>query len=693
MKQGASGPFGAQLKALREAAGYTQEELAAIAGVSVHAVSALERGTRRRPHVETVRALSAALDLSAAARDALVGSARPLTVDDQDLKDFLPLPLTSLVGRDADVQTLGQWLADSTIRLITLVGSGGVGKTRLALHLAHAIAEERSNRVRFVPLAPIRDPAFVAQTIGEALGLPDVDSVDLAHRARVVCEEKPTLLVLDNFEHVLDAAPLVAELLTLNPSLRVLATSRASLRVRGEREYLVGPLELGASVEATAPEALARSAAVHLFEERVRDVRPDFRLTSMNALTVASICRRLDALPLALELAAPWMKVLTAEDLLRQLDIDVLLSAVGAGDLPERQQTMNATVAWSYQLLAPDDQRAFRRFAALPGLFPIDAAAEVLAGRETVANNIDEALRAAAGLIEKSLLLRAETSAVATCPLYYMLETVRAYAALELAAAGERDEAMEGLVRYCTREASLAAEGLVGLAQIEWLNRVQEDLETYRSALRWLIERDRPAEAAHIAWNLMWFWIIRGHSTEGLRWYQQILEMPSLPPAAAATTLIGAASMWYTQANLEDARRALTRALVLAQESADRDAIVQAEFVFGHVEHTAGNLSAARDRFARSVEGFRAAGNPWGTGHVLTAMAWVALASGDTSEAESLLDQADPVLRDAGPWFLSLGAYIRAILAVRRGLADEAFALVRESLTRIRDLQDKFAFV
>ena len=385
MKAGVSRSFGAQLKALREAAGFTQEELATIAGLSVHAVSALERGERRRPHVETVRALSAALDLTGALRDALFESARAPAhtgvVD--DLSAFsMPLPPTALLGRDADLHTLRQWLADPAARLITLTGPGGVGKTRLALELARAIAAEAAARVAFVPLAAIRTPAFVASAIAEALGLSDVTALDLPRRARVACADRPTLLVLDNFEQILDAAPLVVDLLTSVASLRVLATSRAPLRVRGEREYAVGPLELEVDAGAMSPADLARSPAVRLFVERVRDVQPDFRLTSANGPTVAAICRRLDALPLALELAAPWMKVLTAEDLLRRLGHDVLLSTAGPRDLPERQQTMNATVAWSYQLLGPNERHAFMRLGALPGRFPIEAAAAVLAGGE-----------------------------------------------------------------------------------------------------------------------------------------------------------------------------------------------------------------------------------------------------------------------------------------------------------------------
>ncbi len=695
MKVGAPGSFGAHLKALREAAGYTQEELATIAGLSVHAVSALERGERRRPHVETVRALSAALDLTGPTRDALLRSARapvPTTAVDELNAVSLPLPLTGLLGRETDVQTLRHWLADPAARLITLIGPGGVGKTRLALELARAIADEGSTRVALASLAAIRDPALAACAIAEALGLADLTAVDLPRRARAACDGHPTLLVLDNFEQVLDAAPLVADLLISAPTLRLLVTSRAPLRVRGEREYALGPLALEAGAEAMSPADLARVPAVRLFVERVRDVQPRFQLSSANGPTVAAICRRLDALPLALELAAPWIKVLTAQDLLRRLEHDVLLSTVGLRDLPGRQQTMNATVAWSYQLLSPDEQRAFRRFGALPGRASIEAATAVLAGREGSSAGIGEALGALAGLIDKSLVLRAETS-VASRPLYRMLETIRAYGALELTAAGEHDDALEGLARYCTREAALAAAGLVGPLQAEWLDRVHDDLENYRGALTWLIGRGRPAEAANVAWGLRYFWVIRGHAAEGLRWYEQILNLPSLPPAAESRALLGVTAMCYTQGELGRARIGLARALALAHDAGDMDLVAQAEHLFGHVEDVLGNANAARDRFTRSVEGFQALAIPWGAGSALIGMAKVALTIGDAAEAERLLDQATSVLRHSGPWFLALVPYLRAVLAVQRGNPDQAIALVRESLTRIRELHDKFAFV
>ena len=695
MTLGAPRSFGAHLRALREAAGYTQEELATIAGLSVHAVSALERGERRRPHVETVRALSAALDLTGPVRDAFVGSARApsITTAVDELSGVpLPLALTPLLGRDADVATLREWLADAALRLITVTGPGGVGKTRLALEVAHAIAADGVSRVLFVPLAATRTPAFVAPAIAETLGLSNVTAVDLPKRARVACVDRRILLVLDNFEHVIEAAPLVAELLTAVASLKLLITSRALLHVRGEREYAIGPLTLKPDAERMAPADLARMPAVRLFVARVRDVQPGFRLTSANGPTVTAICRRLDALPLALELAAPWMKVLTPEDVLRRLERDLLFSTVGPRDLPERQQTMNATVAWSYQLLDAGEQRAFRRFGVLPGLFPIDAAAAVLAGRDDVPTD-GEALRATAGLIDKSLLLRAEASVVATCPVYQMLETVRAYAAVQLAAAGERDDAMEGLVRYCTREAALAASGLVGPAQAEWLNRVREDLESYRGALTWLIERGRSREAADIAWALMFFWLIRGHAVEGLGWYEQVLNLPSIPPASESRALVGAAIMWYAQGDQSRAHAGATRALALADAAGDGEMIAQAEHLLGYVEYALGNMKASGDRFGHSIDRFRTLAIPWGIGYSLSGMAAVVLATGDARHAERLLEEAASVLRDSGPWFLSLGRYMRAVLAFRLGDFDQAIALVRDSLTHIRELHDTFAFV
>jgi predicted ATPase len=270
--------------------------------------------------------------------------------------------------------------------------------------------------------------------------------------------------VLDNCEHVMDGMSVVASLLAAAPSVRVLATSRTPLRIGGEREYPVGPLALEA--DRAVPDRLA--PAVRLFADRAMAAAPDFALTGTNVSVVNAICRQLDALPLAIELAAPWLKVLRPDDLLRRLYDDVLPPVLERRDLPERQQTMNATVAWSYRLLSTDEQRTFRCLGVLPGSFPIEAAAAVLSAGPEPPVAADDALLMVARLIERSLLLRAERPS-GVRPLYRMLETVRAYAGLELAASQESDVAMAGLARYCVTAAAVAGEHLTGHAQGEWL--------------------------------------------------------------------------------------------------------------------------------------------------------------------------------------------------------------------------------
>jgi predicted ATPase/DNA-binding XRE family transcriptional regulator len=690
-----AGSFGAQLKGLREAAGFTQEELATIAGLSVHAVSSLERGQRRRPQLDTVRALAGALELDTEARDALFESARTTASDTvvEELTGGLPLAPTNLIGRDEALLTLQHWLTQPSMRLITLTGPGGAGKSRLALEVAHTVVADGATRVVYVPLAAIQEPSFVALGIAEAIGLSDLTAQELPARARMACGDRATLLLLDNFEHVLKAAPLAAELLKSIPSLKLLVTSRAPLRVRGEREFAVGPLDLdtGESSDAPQPADLDSSPAVQLFIERVRDVQPDFRLSPENCATVRAICQKLDALPLALELAAPWMKTLTADDLLRRLDRNVLLSPVGSRDLPERQQTMSATIAWSYRLLGPNEQRTFRRLGVLRGRFRIEAAVAVLADLHASPLASGDMLGGVADLIDKSLLLRAETS-FAKRPRYQMLATVRAYAAAELVASGESDAALEGLAAYCAREANGARAGLAGASQVEWLDRIRDDLENYRTTLDWLIERERAADAADVAWNLLFFWLIRARGIEALQWCQRVLNLPRVPPRTEAKALVAGSVMLFTQGQVDQAREWLTRALALGPDI-DADVRAMAEILFGHVEQSGGHLEAARQRFTGSLDRFRTLSSAWGIGNALMGMASVALASRDIVTAERLLDEATSALQHAGPWFLNLPLYIRANLAVQRGQADVAIEYARKSLICSRELHDKFAFV
>ena len=686
MKGGAPGSFGAQLRLLREAAGFTQEELATIAGLSVHAVSALERGQRRRPHLETVRSLAIALDLPPTVRDSLVQIARGATGDRSNLDaGWLPQVHTALVGREEDLRILQDWLSRSTPRILTLVGPGGVGKTRLALEMAHEAANARGVTVVFVELASIRDSSFVASAVAEAFGATDVTLADLPRRVRASCAGRSTLLLLDNFEHVLDAAPLVADLLAAVAPLRVLATSRAPLRIRGEREYPLGPLALEASPRPAHADQAGPSAAVRLFLARVHDFDPAFQLTDANASVVTSICRRLDALPLAIELATPWLKALRPEELLRRLHHDVLATGIGRRDLPERQQTMNATVEWSYQLLSPDEQRVFRRLGALPSRFPIEAATSVCEYATA-----GDTQRAVAGLIERTLLLRSE-GVLASRPLYQMLETVRAYALAALAASGERDRAGDGLAVYCVATARTADRGLLGPAQSEWLHRVRDDLDSYRNGLTWLIERERGEEASEIVSCLLHFWLIRGHTAEGLGWYERVLALPVLTPAARAAAHAGACVMRYAQGDIDGARSDAERALALSDQG--HMAAALAWSILGHVAVAVGDLAVARRSFQTVVDRFRPLHIPWVTGNALAGLASVSLADGSFEDTDRLLADATAVLAGEGPWFSEIIFYVRAVLSVRRGRPLEAIAVVGESLAHIRVLRDRFALV
>ena len=500
------------------------------------------------------------------------------------------------------------------------------------------------------------------------------------------------LLVLDNFEQVLDAAPVVADLLGAVASLRVLVTSRAPLRLRGERDYAVRPLGLDVSSELTSPADWAQIPAVRLFVERVRDVLPDFRVTSTNGPAVAAICRRLDALPLALEIAAPWIKVLTAEGLRERLEHDGLLSAVGARDLPERQQTLTATVAWSYHLLDTTEQRAFRRLCALPGTFSIETATAALAGRDEAASSQMETLHATATLIDKSLLVRADTDESSRTR-YHALEAVRAYAFGELTSSGEIDDAMEGLIRHATREARLAADGLIGFDQAAWLERVRQDRETYRLVLGWLLHHDRAEEAAEITWRLIFFFFIRGPAAEGARWYRQILAAPNLSKAAEAQALVGDASMRYSLGDLGQARTELERVLAMGDAAGDLALPPFAQLVLAHVDHAEGRARDACARFLESIEGHRALNTTWAVGNGLSGLAGALMALGDDAGAEARVREADGALRDVGRWFRALALYVHAMLDVRRGDAGAALAHVRESMICIRVLHDKFAFV
>ena len=384
-----SATFGEQLKHYRERAGLTQEELGERAGLTASAIGMLERGERRQPYPHTVRQLAAALALADTERDALIGAvprrggnATPgaPAVGPQAPLAGLPGSLTALIGRERELAVTRTLLTSPATRLLTLTGPGGIGKTRLALAVAAAAADGFPGGIRFVPLAALRDPARVLAAVAEACDVREADDAVLLERLAATLDDRRLLLLLDNCEQVAEAAPRVAALLLACPHLKVLATSRAAWRVRGEQEYRVPPLVLPAGEVRDDLAGLLQTPAIALFVARAREARPDFAPTAANGAVLAAICARLDGLPLAIELAAARVALLPPAALLAQLERGLGVLAGGPRDLPDRQRTMRDTLAWSEALLTPAERALFRRLAVFAGGWTLAAAAACAPG-------------------------------------------------------------------------------------------------------------------------------------------------------------------------------------------------------------------------------------------------------------------------------------------------------------------------
>ncbi|HMA37425.1 MAG TPA: tetratricopeptide repeat protein [Chloroflexia bacterium] len=598
----------------------------------------------------------------------------------------LPTQPTALIGRAHELAALAGLIPDAAGRVITLTGPGGTGKTRLALQAAAALLDTFADGIYFVPLASVYHPAMVVPTIAGVLGIAEVRHRPLFLSLTDYLAERQMLLVLDNFEQVLAAARWVATLRAAAPNLRVLVTSRERLHLPGEQEFPVPPLPLPDPAHLPPPAVLAEIAAVALFVERARAVRPDFALTAENAAAVAAICARLDGLPLALEVAAARSKLFTPTALLERLEGRVTLRLGGGLGTPAHQQTLHGTIDWSYDLLRADEQILLRRLAVFAGGWTLEAAEAVTAGADLDDYRVRELLL---GLVNKSLVVAEEAAG------YRFLELLRQYAAEKLDAAGETEALRRRHASYFLALAEEAAPALRSGAQRAAVARLEGAHDNLRAALEWALTADA-ATTLRLVGSLWYFWGLRGYWSEGHAWLLKGLQQPGAqaPTAARARALTGVVALDAELGNYADARARGAEALAIWQALGDRAGRARTQAWLAAALIFSGDGPGARLLLEESLAICREVGDPWGCAHALNILGLVRAAQGDSAAACAAYEECLALFRQVGDQWataLPLANFGRVVLF--SGDPERAAALATAGLALAREVGNKGGIV
>jgi predicted ATPase len=670
--------------------------LAERAGLGVATLKALERDQRQRPHLNTLMLLADALGLAPADRDALLDSSQsrertgqPPAPVDEPLPPSVepphgiqtePLPawLTSFVGREVEVETLRTLLDPlvSDVRLLTLIGPGGVGKTRLAVKAADDLSRAYTDGVAFVDLAPLVDARLVSASMARALALHESSG----HSARDLLVQhlrpRQVLLVLDTFEHLMGATPLVAELLQECPHLALLMTSRTALQLRAERRLRIAPLAVPAVGQVSLKEVVA-SPSVRLFVERAHAVAPEFVLDSSNARAVAEVCRRLDGIPLAIELAAARAALLQPASLLQRLERRLPLLTRGAADLPERQQTLRQTLGWSHTLLGSAEQVLFRRLAVFAGGATLDAVEEV--------STLEDVLEPLAALVDDSLVFK--TLDAENEPRFGMLDSVREYADERLIESDEVDATRRRHAAFFLELAERSVAELRGPDQFVWLERMEHDHANLRAALDWLTQHDDLELALRLATATTWFWLRRGYFTDAQRLFGLLSVTEGQSGRLLASALIAAGRLAALVGDWDAQSRYNAEALRLFSELEDPPGIAGAVTDVGTAYWEQGRLEQAEVHLQEGLRRFRALGSPDRIGNALLPLACVFRDKGDFPTARPLYAEALTLCRAVGDHVGAAHALNNlGWLELYGGQAEPARRLAEESLAIRRSL-------
>jgi predicted ATPase/DNA-binding CsgD family transcriptional regulator len=596
----------------------------------------------------------------------------------------LPVWLTGFVGREREVAEVGALFRAGT-RLLTLTGPGGVGKTRMAVRLATMLTPDFPDGVTFVGLAPVADPSLVLPTIAQALGVREAGNRPLIERMGKLLGARRLLVVLDNLEHLAAAAPQLVDLLAACPGLTLLVTSRVVLRLSGEQVYPVGPLALPEATRPLASREAAEQEAVALFVQRAQAADPTFALTTENAATIVEIVRRLDGLPLAIELAAARVRSLTAGALLTRLSDRLRVLTGGARDLPERQRTMRNTVAWIHDLLAPDEQVLFRRLAVFADGWTLDAAEAVSGAAGDLATDVLDGM---SSLVDKSVVARWDGATPdGVEPRFAMLETIREYGREQLAASGEEPAVRTAHAAYFLTLAEQSVPDRYERGNPPAAARLPVELGNLRASLAWAFEHGQAETAVRFGGALAYFWWRSGSHQEGVDWLDRVLAMEGASPTARARALLGSGRFAQERGDPAASQRFNEEGLSLHRVLGDRRGVMEATKNLGWVAVYRGNYLQATAHFQEVIAlGHELDDRDWIAG-AMTQLGWTALQQGDLTRAHFHLTEALTWHRRAENE-VGITYTLRHLgwLLLEQGEVAAATSLIEENVERARGL-------